>query len=105
MNSYSKIKGDPLGRYTQRRHPSGMIIDFFICTPLTWACNFFIRTGSAEFVYSVMRSCNGKKIKFIDARLYHSYISGDVCIPDIADELDVFDALNMNWIELKDRNG
>lgn len=102
INKYSKIKGDPLGKYTQRWHPSGVKIDFFICIPETWACNFFIRTGSAEFVHNIMKSCRNKKIQFIDARLFYSDTL--TLVHNINEEIDVFKALGMEWVEPRERS-
>lgn len=105
INKYTKVKGDPLGKYTQRRHPSGCIIDIFICTPQTWGPVCFIRTGSAGYIYQIM--CKQKKalIRFHEGRLWNCASDGtyENPIEGINEESDVFKALNMDWIEPKMR--
>jgi DNA polymerase/3'-5' exonuclease PolX len=101
IEKYTKIKGDPLGKYTQRRHPSGIKIDFFICSKKTWGCNYFIRTGSASFVYNVMKQLQADGPWFRDARIY-----GDD-VEETPEEEDVFRilerAIGLGWVEPRDR--
>jgi len=112
IESYSKIKGGALGKYTQRRHSSGMKIDFFICTSETWACNYFIRTGSADFVYSIMKKlkmAGAPHLTFHKARLLKAKPGhGFLCsIENIFEETDVFkelkNVIGIEWIEPKNR--
>ena len=35
VNQWPKVKGEPTGKYTQRRLPGGMILDLFLATPET----------------------------------------------------------------------
>ncbi len=101
IEKYSKIKGDPLGKYTQRRHSSGIKIDFFICTTETFGCNYFIRTGSASFVHNIMKKLKADGPWFRDARIW-----GDEP-EDTPEEEDVFRilerAIGLGWVEPRDR--
>ena len=105
VNKYTKIKGDPLGKYTQRRHPSGCLIDIFICTPGTWACVYFIRTGSASYIYQIMCKQKEALIRFRDGRLWDCNTDGTHKNPihNIKEEEDIFMELGMEWVEPKDR--
>lgn len=105
INKYTKIKGDPLGKYTQRRHPSGCVIDVFVCTDKTWACVFFIRTGSANFIYRIMCRQKEQLIRFHEGRLWDCNSDGSYNEPltGIDEEKDVFEALGMAWVEPRER--
>jgi len=70
VNKWTKRKGEALGKYTQRILPEGVMLDLFICTDKTWACNFFIRTGSADFNAAVMKYAAAKNFQFKDAQLF-----------------------------------
>jgi DNA polymerase/3'-5' exonuclease PolX len=100
VNRWPKIKGTPKGKYTQREY-HGMKLDLFICTPNTWACNFAIRTGSAEFSHSLAIRARQVGMCFKDARLWRHDMLGP--IPDIIEELDVFKALRIDWVEPEER--
>jgi DNA polymerase/3'-5' exonuclease PolX len=101
IEQYSKIKGDPLGKYTQRRHPSGVKIDFFICTPETWGCVYFIRTGSASFVYNVMRRLKANGPWFREGRLWQDL---PLETPEEEHVFRVLDlAIGLAWVEPRDR--
>jgi DNA polymerase/3'-5' exonuclease PolX len=56
INKYQKIKGDAIGKYTQRLHSPGIKLDIFTATPRNWGLIFAIRTGSADFSHRVLAS-------------------------------------------------
>lgn len=49
VNGWTKIKGEPTGRYTQRIIPPGIKLDLFMTTVEDYYRQLVIRTGSADF--------------------------------------------------------
>jgi len=95
VNSMTKIKGEPTGKYTQRISSNGINVDIFMATHENWGVIMAIRTGSAAF--SAMR---------IAARWsqlgYHSqggilYKNGEAF--QVAEESELFKMLGIPWIE------
>ena len=73
--------------------------DIFLTTPEKWGCVFTIRTGSAAFSHKLVtkRSLGGfcpSNLHFKDGRMWN----GDEVL-DTPEEMDVFNALNMKWVE------
>ena len=54
INSWTKVKGEPTGKYTQRILPEGIKLDIFIANPDNWGLIFAGRTGSATFSHKVL---------------------------------------------------
>lgn len=54
VNEWEKVKGEPTGKYTQRKLPRGIALDLFICGTGNWGLIFAIRTGSAEFSHKIL---------------------------------------------------
>ena len=50
VRSWHKIKGDPVGRYTQRLTDDRIKVDLFMCNRDNWGMIFLIRTGSADYI-------------------------------------------------------
>jgi len=95
VNKLQRIKGEPTGKYTQRRLPEGINLDLFIANEKNWGLIFAIRTGSAGFSYRVlakgwvkagyksingMLTKNGKKI-------------------EVREEKDLFGLIGISYIE------
>lgn len=99
INNLEKIKGEPGGRYTQRKLPEGINLDLFICFKGNWGNIFAIRTGSAEYSHKVLAAGWVKKgFKSIDGFLH----KGNTRI-DIFDEKDFFELLGIPWLEPEKR--
>jgi len=54
VNSLEKVKGEPTGRYTQRKLPEGINLDLFMANEENWGLIFAIRTGSADFSHKIL---------------------------------------------------
>ena len=99
INSLEKIKGEPGGKYTQRKLTEGINLDLFICFKRNWGNIFAIRTGSAEYSHKVLATGWVKKgFKGIDGFLY----KGKTRI-DLFEEEDLFRLLGIPWIEPEKR--
>lgn len=61
VNGWEKIKGDPTGRYTQRKLPEGIAMDLFIVSESDFFRMFAMRTGSADFSHKVISTSWVKK--------------------------------------------
>ena len=100
VNSWYKIKGSPLGKYTRRTLPEGIHLDLFIANENNWANIFAIRTGSAEWVKNVLANSWVKAgYHSKDGILYdeegHKHI--------VKEEKDLFNLLGISYIEPKRR--
>jgi hypothetical protein len=49
VKRWPKGKGEPTGKYTQRRLPGGIALDLFMVEPESWGLQLVIRTGSWQF--------------------------------------------------------
>lgn len=118
-NMYTGIFGDPLpsaysvelaisehqwaivknGNWYKQIKVAGFSVDLFITTPEKWGCIFAIRTGSAVFSHRLMtpKRYGGlcpSNLKFREGRLW----DGDTAL-DTPEEIDVFNALGLAYIE------
>lgn len=100
INSWEKIKGDPTGKYTQRRL-NGHKVEIAIAHPHNFGNLEIIRTGSAEFSHKLMKLALSRGLEQRDGFLYN----GDRLIKCF-DEKDYFAALGIPFIEphLRDEN-
>lgn len=98
VNSWTKIKGEPTGRYTQREL-DGVKVEISMGTPANFGCLQIIRTGDAEFSHMLMKRVLQCGLEQRDGYLYNE----DKLIP-ISDERQYFQVLNLPYIEPEDRN-
>ena len=104
VKKWPKVKGEPTGKYTQRV-VDGMKLDLFICASLaTWAVNFTIRTGSADFSHGLAIWARKNGCYFKDAQLWSSD-GGTHLVSGIEEEQDLFRFLGLKWVEPRDRIG
>jgi DNA polymerase/3'-5' exonuclease PolX len=54
VNGWRAIKGQPTGKYTQRRLPEGITLDLFIADEENFGWLMALRTGSATFSHKVL---------------------------------------------------
>ena len=99
VEQWERIKGQPTGAYTQRRHPSGMKVDIFMVTPANWGLILAIRTGSARFSHKVLAV--GWCAKGYESRgglLYHR--DGMITDPVVVrEERDLFELIGVPWVD------
>lgn len=93
------VKAD--GRYWRGLVVKGGIkLDLFLTTPETWGATYLIRTGSSEFnVRIVGEMARRAGIQFAEGKLRDSNWKP---LPT-PEEIDVFNALGLDYIEPKDR--
>ena len=78
-------------------------VDLFITTPECWGVIFTIRTGSAEFSHKLVTPRNQGGLLPSNLRVKDGRIWNGSTFLDTPEEIDVFRACNMAWIEPKDR--
>lgn len=101
VDGYERIKGDAVeGLYMQRLHPSGIKLDIFTARPETWGVQFAIRTGSAAFSKNVLAATWSRRGYKSKGGLLHI---GGTPVP-IYEERDLFDLLELDYVEPKDRH-
>jgi DNA polymerase/3'-5' exonuclease PolX len=95
VNQWPKVKGEPTGRYTQRRLPGGIALDLFIANPDNWGWILCLRTGSSDF--------NQKMLLHAMHQQEYTSDQGTLqregqAIPT-PEETDVFRLLKLPWAE------
>lgn len=75
-------------------------LDLFLTTADTWGLTYLIRTGSAEFNARVFgQDAQRSGHSFRDGKLFDQFNDEVKC----SEEMDLFNALGMAWIEPQDR--
>ena len=102
VNKWEKVRGDMeygKTKYTQRILPSGIALDLFLAEEGNWGHILAIRTGSADYSYKVLASTwvsQGYKSEggylFKDGKRY-----------GVKEEKDLFELLNLRYIEPEER--
>jgi DNA polymerase/3'-5' exonuclease PolX len=95
VNQWPQVKGEPTGRYTQRRLPGGIALDLFIANPDNWGWILCLRTGSSDF--------NQKMLLHAMHQQEYTSDQGTLqregqAIPT-PEETDVFRLLKLPWAE------
>jgi DNA polymerase/3'-5' exonuclease PolX len=100
VNSWTRLKGDPTGKYTQREI-EGMKVEIAIASPNNFGNLVVIRTGNAEFSHQIMNWINKRGLVQKDGFLY----KGDQQLV-IKDEVDFFKTIGLPLIDpvLRDEN-
>lgn len=99
VDNWERIKGDPLGRYTQRLLPEGVKLDIFMAQEDNWGDILLIRTGNWKFSRFMM----GIRAKQVGLLHREGYLWKDgVKLPCYAED-DVFKFLKMDWVAPRDR--
>lgn len=94
VNSWEKIKGDPTGKYTQRRLEDGTKLELSIADSTNFGCLELIRTGDQEFVHQLMKRVLRLGFNQTNGHLYND----NILIP-IYDERDYFAILNLPFVK------
>jgi len=100
VETWPKMKGSPLGRYTQRliMEPAQIKLDVFMARPHTWGLILAIRTGPAEYSHQLAMLCNEQGYKMYGGELFRY---GHL-IP-VPEERQLFDLLKTPYLEPKER--
>lgn len=101
VNRWEAIKGSPAGRYTQRRLPSGVILDLFMADRVNYGTILLIRTGDADFSKHVA----GLLLPEAGFRQRDGYVRKDGVIVPTPEEEDVFRLIGLPFIPPEDREG
>ena len=102
-----KVKGDPMGKYTQRLHPGHtdkeqIKVDFFSADRNNWGLQLAIRTGSAKFSHLKLAVGWSRLAYRSKGGVLYSLVDGKPVY--IREEQELFDLLGIPWIEPKLRN-
>jgi DNA polymerase/3'-5' exonuclease PolX len=93
VDKWKKVKGDALGKYTQRILPEGIKLDLFIANRDNYGLILLIRTGSAEFSKWII----GVKLPEAGYKCRGGYLwnkKGDMMAME---EEDIFKLANINY--------
>ena len=95
VNRWTKIKGEPTGRYTQRVLPDGITLDLFIVDAATWGMTLAVRTGSADYSAKVL----GTRWAALGYTSRESVLYRYGRPTYIREEADLFTLLSLPWTE------
>jgi len=106
VNQWEKVRGEALGRYTQRMLPEGVKLDLFMCQGDNWGNIFLQRTGNWRFSRWTL-GIRAKQVGLLHrgGYLWDMKVMGfeEGIQIHCYEEEDVFRLLEMDWIEPKDR--
>lgn len=103
VNQWEKVRGEMeygKTKYTQRILPSGIALDLFFADENNWGYIFALRTGSADYSYKVLASTWVSMGYKSDG----GYLYKDGKRFEIREEKDLFDLLNLRYVEPEKRN-
>ena len=95
LDKLYKIKGDILGKYTQRQLPEGINLDLFFADDDNWGCIFLIRTGPWEFSKRMMGEVT-RQMGYVQEGGYLWKNGEKVSVPT---EKSWFSMMGLEWIE------
>jgi DNA polymerase/3'-5' exonuclease PolX len=101
VQTLERVKGDPVGKYTQRILPGGMKADIFLATPENWGLILAIRTGSAAFSRDVLAGGWVRKGYHGKDGMLHNRDGKPVIMRE---EEDLFRLIGIEWIHPIDRS-
>lgn len=99
VNSWTKLIGDPTGKYCKRLLPDGHKLEISICSDDNFGCIQIIRTGDQDFTHNLMKRALKLGFAQMDGYLW----SGDKKLP-MYDEEDYFKVLDLPYIHPKNRD-
>ena len=94
LDKLYKVRGDILGKYTQRQLPEGIKLDLFLADESNWGCIFLIRTGPWKFSQRMMGTVTRQK-GFVQEGGY-LWKNGKKCF--VPTEASWFDMMGMEWV-------
>lgn len=99
VNKLEKVKGEPTGKYTQRKLPEGINLDLFMATRDNWGNIFLIRTGNWQFSRQIMIRVLNRGFKQRDGYLW----KGEKML-ECKEEEDLFELLDIPYCPPEKRN-
>jgi len=96
VDRWPAMKGRPTGKYTQRRLPEGINLDIFMVTPRSWALQFAIRTGSANYSHHVLAKAWVRAGYHSEGGILRRYGGNEV---EIREERELYTLLGIPWRE------
>ena len=102
VNKWEKVKGEMSNerKYTRRVLPGGIELDLFLAEEGNWGHVLAIRTGSAKFSHKILANTWFREgYQSIDGYLYK-----DGKKYEMKEEKDLFELLNLRYVEPEDRN-
>ena len=100
LDKFYRIKGNIMGKYTQRKLPEGINLDLFFADEYNWGCIFLIRTGPWEFSKRMMGTVTREK-GFVQNDGY-LWKNGEI-IP-VQEENNWFELMGLTWISPENRS-
>ncbi len=97
VNLLEKVKGDPTGKYTQRKLHEGINLDLFMVNKRNWGNIFAIRTGSADFSHKIL-ACGWVKAGY---KSINGMLTKNGQEIECQEEKDLFNLIGISYIEPK----
>jgi DNA polymerase/3'-5' exonuclease PolX len=101
VNRWTRLKGEPTGRYTQRRLPSGAVLDLFMADADNYGSIVLIRTGDAAFSKDFM----GRRLRRAGFEQREGYVWRKGQKVRVAEERMLFELVGMPYLEPWNRCG
>lgn len=100
VNSFTKVKGEATGKYTQRILPEGIKLDLFMCDENNFGLMWMLRTGSDLFSKRMVTEIKDRGYYCHDGYLWKSETHKMIPVPE---EKDFFFITGMKYVEPKMR--
>lgn len=101
LDEFKKIKDGK--KFKQLALPEGINIDLFIVRPETWAVQFVIRTGPADFSHWIVTQRKYGGALPSNCRVKDGQVWKDKAAMVFDEEIDFLNFLGLGWVEPKDR--
>ena len=95
VNQWTRVKGFPTGKHTQRVLPGGLKLDLFTADAENWGLQLAIRTGSAGFSEHVL----GRRWVQLGYHSKHARLTRNGVVTPIREEVDLWAVLKLPWME------
>ncbi len=99
INQWQKVKGEPIGKYTQRILPEGIKLDVFMAAEDNFGYILMLRTGSSEWNQRVMLF----RLKGNGYKMSEGHIHWKGAIVPIRDEAEMFSRMGVYYVEPQNR--
>jgi DNA polymerase/3'-5' exonuclease PolX len=108
INQWEKVKGElefkgrpgvKQCKYTQRLHPTGIVLDIFFAERDNWGYIFAIRTGSANYSHQVL----AKRWTKLGYKGDEGFLTYNGKIVPVREEITLFNLLNISYTLPQDR--
>ena len=97
VETWHKVKGEPIGKYTQRVLPEGIKLDLFFADERNFGLIFLIRTGNWKYSKWMMGSKAREKGFIVD----RGYLWSKGVIVDVPSEEVFYSLMQMPFVEPK----